>query len=124
MKPISRKTALQSITLENAVDILQRIEPIGPEEQAERIALEGVLGFLVDRAELSNERWGCTCLPPGLARRFARAGFQLAEQREPQTEKEGFYDNFGPVLDPEQDAHWQGIESCWYRISWPKKEPA
>lgn len=136
--PISRKQAVATIDLENAVDVLRRMKDLAitPNEQQVRLTVDGMLRHCVEYAEIGLE----TCImgaSPTVARRLAGAGLTVRRQF---TFEEPFIGGdalrqvpmggFGPVLDPQNDADWDGASDdirmdahIHYRVSWAK-EPA
>lgn len=123
MDPISRKRAIADITIENAVDLLQRAQARTADERAEhamRRMIDGCLTAFVCNATAGLD-FACMLLPPSIVQRLTKAGFTIQEQPVATLEMINH-----PIITPEdQKLMADGAdESRWYRISWPKKESA
>lgn len=143
---MSRKKVQAEIELDIAVELLQELQAQGIDarEQAARLHVSATLSSCIDAAE-RGEGFIRAWLPPGVARRLARAKFMLQRENlmglssksskdggsEPRSEQNSVLrerllelgpvkaPRLGPALDPNRDTDWSGGElEALYRVSW------
>lgn len=127
---MSRKKVQAEIELDIAVELLQELQAQGIDarEQAARLHVSATLSSCIDAAE-RGEGFIRAWLPPGVARRLARAKFMLQRENlmgQNSVLRERFLElgpvkapRLGPALDPNRDTDWSGGElEALYRVSW------